>query len=147
MTVEGSYRIPAPRAAVWRKFLDPEAICRAMPGCDRLEPAGDGSYKAELSIGVAAVRGRYEATIRLDGLREPEGYHMRVEASGAPGFVHADGQLSFSEQGDGTEVAYRFEVQVGGPVAAVGQRVLGGVSRLLIGQFFGAMARETTGAA
>lgn len=143
MTVDGRHRIAAPRTRVWEKFLDPEVLQRAMPGCDRLEPTGDGTYKAVLSIGIAAVRGRYEATIQLRDLREPEGYQMRVEASGAPGFIHAAGDLGFTEAYAGaTEVAYRFDVQVGGPIAAVGQRVLGGVSRLLMGQFFSTMERE-----
>jgi carbon monoxide dehydrogenase subunit G len=46
------------------------------------------------------------------------------------------------ETDDRTRLAYRYEAQVGGKLAAVGQRMLGGVMRYLIAQFFHSLERR-----
>jgi carbon monoxide dehydrogenase subunit G len=38
-----------------------------------------------------------------------------------------------------TRVKYDADVQIGGLIASVGQRMLGGVSRMMLDQFFGRM--------
>ena len=40
----------------------------------------------------------------------------------------------------GTRVAYSADVQVGGLIASVGQRMLGGVSKMMADKFFGRMS-------
>jgi carbon monoxide dehydrogenase subunit G len=40
----------------------------------------------------------------------------------------------------GTRVAYDGDVQIGGLIAGVGQRMLGGVSKMMVDQFFSRMA-------
>jgi carbon monoxide dehydrogenase subunit G len=49
--------------------------------------------------------------------------------------------VDLAPDGAGTAVAYSFDVQVGGMIAAVGQRMLGGVGRMLAGDFFKAMQK------
>jgi carbon monoxide dehydrogenase subunit G len=50
--------------------------------------------------------------------------------------VRGDGLLRLSPQGTGTEVSYDGDVQVGGTMAAVGQRLLDGTAKMLIKKFF-----------
>jgi carbon monoxide dehydrogenase subunit G len=47
--------------------------------------------------------------------------------------------MELSDVDGGTRVSYNADVQVGGLIASVGQRMLGGVSKLLLDQFFGRM--------
>jgi carbon monoxide dehydrogenase subunit G len=42
----------------------------------------------------------------------------------------------------GTRLTYIYRAEVGGKVAAVGQRLLGTVTRVLIAEFFGALERR-----
>jgi 2-furoyl-CoA dehydrogenase large subunit len=42
----------------------------------------------------------------------------------------------------GTRLTYRYRAEVGGKVAAVGQRLLGTVTRVLIAEFFAALERR-----
>ena len=42
---------------------------------------------------------------------------------------------------------YRYEVAIGGKVASVGSRLLDGAARVIIGQFFAALAARAGGTA
>ncbi len=140
MKIEGAHEIPAPRQRVWDAFLDPEQLKKAIPGCERLEAIGDDEYKATMKVGVAAVKGTFEGKVRLFEKNAPDSYRMAVEGSGGPGFVRGETAITLSDSGGGTRVAYTADVQVGGLIAGVGQRMLGGVSKMMADQFFNRMS-------
>jgi len=140
MKLEGSYDVPAPRQKVWDAFLDPKQLRKAIPGCEKLEALGNDEYKATLKIGVAAVKGTFEGKVRLSDKKPPESYRLAAEGSGGPGFVKADTVITLTETEDGTRVSYSADVQVGGLIAGVGQRMLGGVSKMMADQFFNRMS-------
>jgi hypothetical protein len=140
MKLEGSYDVAAPRAKVWAAFLDPKQLRKAIPGCEKLEALGPDEYKATMKIGVAAVKGTFEGKVRLSDKKPPESYRLSAEGSGGPGFVKADTLITFTETADGTRVSYSADVQVGGLIAGVGQRMLGGVSKMMADQFFNRMS-------
>lgn len=145
MKIEGSYDLPASRDRVWQALLDPDQLSRAIPGCEKLEAAGPDEYKATLKVGVAAVKGVFEGKVRLSDLQPPRRYRMAVEGSGAPGFVRGEASMELSEVEDRTRVAYSADVQVGGLIAGVGQRMLGGVAKMILDQFFSRMAEQLSG--
>lgn len=139
MKLEGSHDVQAPRQKVWEAFLDPETLRQAIPGCERLEAVGGGEYKATLKIGVAAVKGTFEGKVTLSDLNPPDSYRMAVEGAGGPGFVRGGTLITLSDIPGGTRVSYDADVQVGGLIAGVGQRMLGGVSKMMADKFFGKM--------
>jgi carbon monoxide dehydrogenase subunit G len=120
---------------------------QAIPGCEKLEAVGDGEYKATMKIGVAAVKGTFEGKVRLFDLKPPESYRMAVEGSGGPGFIRGETQITLSDAEGGTRVSYTADVQVGGLIAGVGQRMLGGVSKMMADQFFNRMSQLLQGQA
>ncbi|OGK96269.1 MAG: hypothetical protein A3E31_17620 [Candidatus Rokubacteria bacterium RIFCSPHIGHO2_12_FULL_73_22] len=141
MKIEGSHDVPAPRKKVWDAFLDPAQLKKAIPGCEKLEALGNDEFKATLKVGVAAVKGTFEGKVRLAEKKPPESYRLAAEGSGGPGFVKADTLITLSEIEGGTRIAYSADVQVGGLIAGVGQRMLGGVSRMMADQFFDKMTQ------
>ncbi len=142
MKIEGSHDVTAPRQRVWDAFLDPEQLRQAIPGCEKLEAVGQDEYRAVMKVGVAAVKGTFEGKVRLTDKRPPESYRMQVEGSGAPGFVRGETVVTLTEIPGGTRVSYSADVQVGGLIAGVGQRMLGGVSKMLADQFFNRMGQR-----
>src|SRR5215813_1866791 len=136
MKLEGSYEVKAPREKVWNAFLDPATLQKAIPGCEKLELIGADEYKATLKIGVAAVKGTFEGKVRLQDKKPPESYKLAAEGSGGPGFIRSDTLITLTESGSGTKVTYTADVQVGGLIASVGQRMLGGVSKMMADKFF-----------
>jgi uncharacterized protein len=144
MKLEGSYEVRAPRQKVWSAFLDPETLRKAIPGCEKLEMVAPDEYKATLKIGVAAVKGTFEGKVRLSDKKPSDSYRLAAEGSGGPGFVRADTLISLSDIEGGTRVSYSADVQVGGLIAGVGQRMIGGVSKMMADQFFNRMSEQLT---
>jgi len=147
MKLEGSYDIPVPRDRVWAAFLDPEQLRQAIPGCEKLEAAGNDEYKATMKVGVAAVKGTFEGKVKLSDMKPPDSYKLAVEGSGGPGFIRAETVITLSEIDGGTRVSYSADAQVGGLIAGVGQRMIGGVSKMMADQFFNRMSSLLQGKA
>lgn len=141
MEVSGNYTLYAPRERVWEALLDPETLKRTVPGCESLERVGDDSYHVRVNIGLAAVKGVYEGTLKLLDLQRPEHYHMIVDGKGARGVLHGDGTLTLEARDPTTTVVhYQGEAQLGGPIAGVGMRVAGGAANVLIKAYFSRLA-------
>ena len=147
MKLEGAHDMPVPRQRVWEAFLDPEQLRQAIPGCEKLEAMGNDEYKATMKIGVGAVKGVFEGKVRLSDKKPPDSYRLAVEGSGGPGFIRGDTVITLSDVDGGTRVSYSADVQVGGLIAGVGQRMLGGVSKMMADQFFNRMGQLLQGSA
>jgi carbon monoxide dehydrogenase subunit G len=65
---------------------------------------------------------------------------MTVSGSGAPGFVNGEGTVRINAEGRSTQLTYSGDVSAGGPIASVGQRMIGGAARMVIDQFFKCVA-------
>ena len=141
MKIEGANEIPDPQDKVWTAFQDPATLAKAIPGCEGLEEIGPGEYKAVMKVGVAAIKGTFEGKVKLMDLEPPNRYRMSMEGKGGPGFVKGEATMSLSSVDPGTtRVSYDADVQVGGLIASVGQRMLGGVSKMMLDQFFTRMS-------
>ena len=138
MDVSATYTFDAPRQRVWDLLTDPAEIAGCLPGCNSMEPAGDDAWRATMTIGIAAVTGRYEGTVRMSDRQAPERYTLTVNGRGRPGFVNGSATLTLSEEDGGarTRVEVAGKAQVGGTIARVGQRLLGGVSKMTMDRFF-----------
>ncbi|HEU5423747.1 MAG TPA: carbon monoxide dehydrogenase subunit G [Nitrolancea sp.] len=137
MKISGSQTIQAPRQAVWDRLLDPDSIRHCLPGVEELNQTGDNQYSMTLTVGVGPVRGSYAGAIRMSDVDEPNSYRMEVEGNGRAGFVRGTGTVRLTDDGDSaTTVNYEGDVEVGGPVGAVAQRMLGGVTNRMVGEFF-----------
>jgi carbon monoxide dehydrogenase subunit G len=140
--VEGSYTFDAPRDRVWAVLMNPDALKSCVPGCETLTPNGENAYEATLKVGVAAIRGTYKSTIRLTDLEEPTSYKMNVEGKGGAGFVRGVAEIALEERDGTTVLNVMGDGNVGGTVAGVGQRMLGGVAKMLMGQFFECLKKQ-----
>ncbi|GAX90026.1 SRPBCC family protein [Effusibacillus lacus] len=143
MTGNGVIELNAPIEQVWQKLMDPEVLTECILGCKHLDLIEEGKYRADLSIGIAAVKGKYDATISLVDVQAPESYKLVVHGEGAPGFVDAEGIIRLTPVEEGkTALAYNYTAEVGGKVAAIGQRMLGGVAKIVINDFFKKIKKE-----
>ena len=134
MKVAGEYVFAAGRQDVWDGLLDPEVLAATMPGCDKLELTGENQYEGILNIKVGPVQGKFKGKIKLDEIDAPNGYSMKVDGQGAPGFVKATAKISLAEDDNGTRMSYDGDAQVGGRIASVGQRLLESSSKAIIKQ-------------
>jgi carbon monoxide dehydrogenase subunit G len=139
MRVEGTYRFPASREKVFALLLDPDALASCIPGCEALEATGTDRYQATLKLGVAAIRGTYKGNVQITDHEPPAQYRMAVDGKGGPGFVKGTATITLTEIDGQTDVHVVGDGQLGGPMAGVAQRLLGGVASMLMKQFFECM--------
>jgi carbon monoxide dehydrogenase subunit G len=115
---------------------DPEILARAIPGCESLEKIGENEYKMKMKMALASISGAFEGKVRITDQTPPASFRLIVEGAGKIGFVKGDGLLRLAPADGGTEVAYEGDAQVGGTMAAVGQRLIDGTAKMMIKKFF-----------
>ncbi len=145
MEISATYIFKAPRERVWEALLDSKAVAACMPGCEKLEPIGPDKYQAVLSVGIAGIKGRYNATITLADQRPPESYRLLLDGKGGPGFVNGQALITLSEDGGRTTVQVKGDAKAGGLIAQMGQRLVGSVNKMMMGRFFECMQKRVAG--
>jgi carbon monoxide dehydrogenase subunit G len=136
MDLNGTYTFDAPPARVWDLLMDPAVISACIPGCQGMEPEGEDRYKVKLTVAIAAITGGYEGTVAISDKVQPSSYKLTVEGQGKPGFAKGTSAITLRAEGDKTVVDVSGTVQTGGPIARVGQRLIGGVSKMMLDRFF-----------
>jgi len=142
MAGHGSFGVPAPPAEVWRALLEPESLRAVIPGCHRLDIMGTNAYRADVSLGVGPVRGRFVAHVRLSDLNPERSGRLSGTLDGPLGAASGHGVVRLAATPAGTQIDYDYSVSVSGKVAAVGGRLLDGATQLIMRQFFERLARQ-----
>lgn len=141
MRIEGDAALSSPPTAVFAALTDPETLRRSLPGCEELQPVENG-YTVRFKVGVAAVRGEYEGSIRFGTREAASRYDFDLQMEGSTGFLEAQVETRLTPAGAGTKMHYVAQAEMGGMLASMGQRVAGGVATMLVRQFCDALDRE-----
>ena len=142
MKIHGTHQIQAPRDRVFAALIDSQVLQRCIPGCESLEKIGDNAYVATMKAGIGPVKGTFKGHVSLEDVQPPMHYRMIVDGKGGPGFVKGTGDFSLNETGAATDIAYFGEMQVGGVIASVGQRMVEAAAKMLAGKFFSELEKE-----
>ena len=142
MKIEGTQELRAPRDRVYAAMIDPAVLARTIPGCEKLELTGDNTYSVTLRAGVGSIKGLFIGNVRLQEIHPPEHYKIVVDGKGQPGFLKGSGVIDLAERDGVTEIRYSGEVQVGGTIAGVGQRMIEGAAKMMASQFFTGIESE-----
>jgi hypothetical protein len=141
--VEGSYDFPATRETVYDLLEDPHVLVKALPGAKSLVQTGDGTYEGVMSVGVGPVSAAaFDVRVELYDRLRPEKFAMRIDGKGGIGFTRGTATISLDEMNDVTTMHYRADLQVGGRIAGVGQRLLDSASKTMTRQGLEALNRE-----
>ena len=140
MRLEGTYTFSAPRTAVWAALMDPVVLAGALPGGEQFERVGENDYQAAMNVKVGPVQGRFVGKIALSDITAFQQYTMKVDGQGAPGYVAGEGALALEDtENGGTLLQYSGDVQVGGRIAGVGQRLIESTAKSMTRQGLAAL--------
>jgi len=135
MKLEGEYTFSGPREKVWEIIRDPDILATALPVTKKLELVGENEYEGEMQVRIGPVAGTFGGKLTVSNEVEPESLTLTVEGKGKVGFLKGSGDVVLSAQGENeTLMKYSGEVQIGGRVASVGQRLFDTVSKSMIKQ-------------
>jgi 2-furoyl-CoA dehydrogenase large subunit len=131
---------------VWAMLIDPATLQAVIPGCQRVDKITDTHFRVDATLGIGPVVGSYRADLELLDLDPPRAVSLRGRADGALGFGSGEGRITLEADGrGGTRLTYNYDAAIGGKMASIGGRLLDGATRVIIGQFFTALARKAGG--
>lgn len=137
MDISGDFEIPASRQQVWEALNDPDVLAQCIPGCESIERQSDTELQAKMKAKFGPVKARFESRIQLSNLNPPQSYTISGEGKGGPaGFGKGSADVTLTESGGNTTLHYTATLQVGGKLAQVGSRLVGGVARKIADDFF-----------
>jgi uncharacterized protein len=144
MTLNGTFTFNGPRQKVWDLLQDPDVLAKALPGTERLTLAGPDRYEGVMKVSVGPMTAaKFDVTVALADKLPPERFTMQIDGKGSVGFARGTASVDLRDQpGGGTEMQYTSDVQIGGRIASVGQRLIESVSRMMMRQALEALDRE-----
>lgn len=148
MEMSGSYRIAAPRQAVWDALNDPEVLRANIPGCEELNKTGENGFEAKVRAKVGPVSAKFAGNVTLSDINPPESYTISGEGKGgAAGFAKGGAQVRLEEDGADTILHYTVDAKVGGKLAQLGSRLIDGTAKKMADDFFGGFAASVAATA
>ncbi len=135
MRIEGDFVFNGPRSEVWEVVRDPDVLASCIPGAQKLTKLNENEYLGVINLKIGPVSGSFEGKVIMSNEVPPESCTLTVEGKGGPGFGKGVGNIHLFDNGDGkTLLKYDGELQIGGKLANVGQRLVDGVSKSMIRQ-------------
>lgn len=140
MKISGSYKLETTPEHAYALLQDPEVLAKAIPGCDQLVKTGEGEYEMKMKLLLASLSGQFTGKVKLTDNDPPRSFRMRVDGSGKVGFMKGEGAIQIAPEGSGAQLTYDGDVQLGGTIAAVGQRLVDTTSKMMLKRFFDKLA-------
>ena len=144
MILAGTFAFNGPRAAVWDLLQDPVVLAKALPGTKTLTRTAEDRYQGVMKVSVGPVTAaEFAINVELKDKIAPERFSMHIDGRGAVGFTKGTATIELREEpGPVTVMNYSSDVQVGGKIAAVGQRLLESVGKMMTKQALDALNKE-----
>lgn len=137
MKISGEFTVNAPKQKVWETLNDVEALGSMIPGAKGLKEVGPDEYTANMDVGIGPIRASFAGKVKIEERDEPNSYTLKVDGNSRHGWMKGTGRVELEEiDAESTLIKADGEIQTGGMIARVGQRMLPGVSKQLMGVFF-----------
>jgi len=145
MDIEGTYTLQAPVEEVYQCLADSEMLQHAVPGLERLEPAGAFAYTFALRVKQAPLRGLYQGKITVLNAPSPglaTSYRFSIEGDGQHNPFEGTWDIRLGQQQGNTVVAYSGALNAGKMSAFLPPALVKGAVKILIQQFFANVAEQ-----
>src|SRR5262249_42700083 len=137
MNLNGTFTFNGPRATVYELLQDPAVLVKALPGAKTLTRTGDDHYEGTMKVSIGPVTAtEFAMRVTLSNKVPPTSFNVRIDGKSAAGFTHGTAAIALADTPDraGTLMTYSSDVQVGGRIASVGQRIMESASKMMMKQ-------------
>ena len=126
MTLSGTFTFRGPRDVVWDLLQDPDVLVMVMPGAERLVRVADHRFEGVMKVGLGPLTAAaFTLNVTLGDLAPPERFTMAIDSKGTLGFARGTATVALdAPSANETTMHYTSELQVGGRIVSVGQRVV-----------------------
>jgi uncharacterized protein len=139
MDLKGEYLIPAKKLVVWKHLNDPETLKNSIKGCETLDKVNETEFTAKVKAKVGPVSALFRGSVTLTDLEPPNSYTITGQGKGGvAGFAKGSVKIALldSDEHNKTLLKYEGNAQVGGKLAQLGSRLIGGVVKSTADDFF-----------
>ena len=137
MDLEGTRVIAADRALVWQKLNDADTLAACIPGCEELTGTPEDGFAATVKQKVGPVKATFKGEVSLENVVAGESYTIVGEGKGGvAGFAKGSADVTLRDVDGGTELTYTANAKVGGKLAQLGNRIVGGFAKKMADEFF-----------
>ncbi|WP_296425456.1 carbon monoxide dehydrogenase subunit G [Yoonia sp.] len=137
MELSGTRVIAADVNTVWAHLNNPVTLRTCIPGCEELTGSPEEGFTAVVKQKVGPVSATFKGAVTLENVRPGASYTIVGEGKGGvAGFAKGHADVTLTPVAGGTELVYAAEAKVGGKLAQLGSRIIGGFARKMADQFF-----------
>lgn len=146
MDLSGSKIIKAPRAVVWTRLNDAQTLAACIPGCQELTGSPEDGFEAVVKQKVGPVKATFKGSVTLENIVPEQSYTLTgAGKGGVAGFASGVADVTLTDVEGGTELTYVVDAKVGGKMAQLGSRIIGGFARKMADAFFENFVSEVEG--
>ena len=137
MELNGTKIIAADVATVWAHLNNPDTLQACIPGCEELTGSPAEGFAATVKQKVGPVKATFKGAVNLENVVEKQSYTIVGEGKGGvAGFAKGGADVTLVAVPEGTKLTYDATAKVGGKLAQLGNRIIGGFARKMADQFF-----------
>jgi len=137
MQFGGQYLFHAPRGAVWAALNDTGVLKAAIPGCKRIDWAGDNALELEIKVNFGLVQPVFAGDLTLSNVIPAHRYTLSGRGRGGV-LGKAEGAAHVVIEDEGADTVLHFTAVGGadGGIMKLGQALLGTSAQKVIDGFF-----------
>ena len=133
----GAPDIPAPRATVWERLMDPDFVAASAPGVESVEAIDATHFKVISGLGVGRVRVKFSLEVELTDISAPERLTMAALGKGPGSAVDVISRIRLEDTGSGrTRLHWSATCSVTGAIASLGAPLIETIARRLTEEFW-----------
>jgi carbon monoxide dehydrogenase subunit G len=137
MELTGTKVIAADIDTVWAHLNNPDTLHACIPGCQELTGSPEEGFAAVVKQKVGPVSATFKGEVTLENVVPGQSYTITGEGKGGvAGFAKGSADVALATVPEGTELTYNATAKVGGKLAQLGNRIIGGFARKMADQFF-----------
>ncbi|MCK0096345.1 carbon monoxide dehydrogenase subunit G [Yoonia sp. F2084L] len=137
MELNGTKVIAADIDTVWAHLNNPETLKACIPGCEELTGSPEEGFAAVVKQKVGPVKATFKGEVTLENVVPGQSYTITGEGKGGvAGFAKGSADVVLATVEGGTELTYTAQAKVGGKLAQLGSRIIGGFARKMADEFF-----------
>lgn len=137
MEFGGRYRFSAPRAVVWAALNDAAILKAAIPGCSRLDWAGEAALECEIKVNFGIMQPTFTGDLELRNVVPAQSYTLAGKGRGGLlGKAEAAADIVLSDMEGDTELLFTAQGGADGGIMKLGKALIGNSAQKVIDGFF-----------
>jgi hypothetical protein len=146
MHFEGKQTLELSQARAWQFLTDPNQVGQCVPGLQTIAVVDATHFNAEVGFGVGSFSATFTINVEWLELDSPNRARMKMHGSTSNSVVDGESEMKLTPVDEKTtNLDWTADVNVGGTLASVANRLMGGVTQRLTQKFFDCVKEKMEG--